>query len=303
MLIRDSSQLVFFLGKGGVGKTTLSLAYALKFSEVKGGRTLIASLDPAHNLGNFLGMSLGGAPSRIQEGLYAVEIDFEEALRDSLINQIEKLKGLYKELTVWNLEKNLEILRWVPGSEEQALLKEIERIVEEDWSRVIFDMPPTGLALRVILLPKLMQFWLERLEALRERILSLRETIESIRGTRGQKDSVIEALREQKNKYRRLIEILENRENSYFFVVLEPSAVSLDESRKISKSLEENRIALKALLLNKFRKYDERDLRILQQARDSFSVPLFVLPFVGRESKGEERVFEELAPLIPEGIL
>lgn len=291
-------RIVFFLGKGGVGKTTLSLAYSLRIREREEGDTLVASLDPAHNLGNFLGMELKKEPEVIEGNLYGVEVEFEEALKTTLKRQVEKIKSINQELKVWNLEGHLDILRWIPGSEEQAILSEIEKISKGRWSQVVFDMPPTGLALRIILLPTLMLFWLVKLKSLREKILDLRETIESIKGQKRPEDRVLQVLKQQEERYKTLLNILKDKSNTHFFIVLEPSSVSLDEAQRVSKSLRENGITPSAVMLNKFKKGDKGDLDIFKKTKDSFHIPVYALPFV--EKTGRE--FEELARLMPKEI-
>lgn len=64
----------FFLGKGGVGKTTLSSAFALTLAR-RGAKVLIASLDPAHNLGDALDISLNGNVKTVEPNLDALEVD------------------------------------------------------------------------------------------------------------------------------------------------------------------------------------------------------------------------------------
>lgn len=103
--------IVYVMGKGGVGKTTVSTALAYKLS-VKGYRVLIVSLDPAHNLGDVLKTPLRDEPLRITENLWASEVDFDTMVTRYLKDLSEKLKIL---LPILNCIKSRQVHRHVKG--------------------------------------------------------------------------------------------------------------------------------------------------------------------------------------------
>ena len=84
----------FFLGKGGTGKTTLSAALAVSLARA-GRRVLAVSLDPAHNLGDLLGVLLGEVPVRVEERLEALEVDLGAWVERHLAASREELKATY----------------------------------------------------------------------------------------------------------------------------------------------------------------------------------------------------------------
>ncbi|MEO2152480.1 MAG: ArsA family ATPase, partial [Thermococcus sp.] len=143
--------MLFFIGKGGVGKTTSSAATAVALAE-RGYRTLIVSLDPAHNLGDVFMVKLSDRPKKIAENLYASELDMEGLIKAYLKHLEESMKHTYRYLTVINLEKYFEVLRYSPGIEEYATLEAVREILErgDEWDVIVFDTPPTGLTLRVL---------------------------------------------------------------------------------------------------------------------------------------------------------
>ncbi|WP_367883772.1 ArsA family ATPase [Thermococcus peptonophilus] len=107
-LPKKDYRVVFFIGKGGVGKTTSSAAAAVALADRGGYKTLIVSLDPAHNLGDVLMEKLSDKPKKIAENLYASELDMEKLIKSYLKHLEENLKHMYRYLTVINLEKYFE---------------------------------------------------------------------------------------------------------------------------------------------------------------------------------------------------
>ncbi|MGC8679575.1 MAG: ArsA-related P-loop ATPase, partial [Fervidicoccaceae archaeon] len=75
------------VGKGGVGKTTFSALLAIFTSQEK--KTFVSSIDPAHHLGDVLGMKLEHKAKKIRENLYANEADIDELIHDYLNTAVE----------------------------------------------------------------------------------------------------------------------------------------------------------------------------------------------------------------------
>ena len=73
-MLLEAAPVMFFGGKGGVGKTTVSAACAVRLVEA-GERVLLVSTDPAHNLGHIWSQRLGAEPTRLEPGLDVVELE------------------------------------------------------------------------------------------------------------------------------------------------------------------------------------------------------------------------------------
>ncbi len=121
------SRLVFFLGKGGVGKTTLSSATASALAR-QGRKVLIVSLDPAHNLGDVFGIRLRNEPTPMAERLDGIEVDVAEWVARYLDESRREIKANYAYSMSLNLESFLDILKFAPGTEEYAVLWAIEHV-------------------------------------------------------------------------------------------------------------------------------------------------------------------------------
>jgi len=100
---------IFFMGKGGVGKSTLSALYSV-FLAKKGFRVLLVSLDPAHNLSDIFEKKLGNRPVDIAAGLSAIEIDQEKWIKIYLKDIRQHINRTYSYLTAFNLDKYFGII-------------------------------------------------------------------------------------------------------------------------------------------------------------------------------------------------
>jgi len=83
LALAHQRQIVFFGGKGGVGKTTVSAGTAIALAE-SGKRVLLVSTDPAHNLGHLFERKLGPEPTRIAANLDAIELDPQQTINQHL---------------------------------------------------------------------------------------------------------------------------------------------------------------------------------------------------------------------------
>ena len=86
-------KILFFTGKGGVGKSTLAAAYAWQLSQKH--RVLIVSLDPAHNLGDIFGVEVRGE-RRFSQTLFLKEVDLKKLSKAYLKREIRVLSDTYK---------------------------------------------------------------------------------------------------------------------------------------------------------------------------------------------------------------
>ncbi len=286
-------KIFFILGKGGVGKTTISAAIASRYSERN--KTLVVSLDPAHNLGDVLNLKLGSKERRVKENLYAMEVDIDKAVKDYINNLQRVLKHAYKYLTVINLEKYFDILKNYPGVEESALLESIKNLIEKDYEVIIFDTPPTGFTLRILALAEMSLIWLKKLIEIRKKILDRRRVIEKIHGelcvvignekleipSSEEKDAVIKEMIKYKAEMENLISVMRDRKKTKFLTVLNPEHLSYLETKRIADYLRKIDLEIHALILNKFEENEvsEEILKDFSRYR-VYKVPLM------RETRG-----------------
>ena len=164
----DMAMLVF-AGKGGVGKTTLACATALRLARAyTGKRILLFSADPAHSLADCLNMPLGPKPVQAAPGLWAMEMD---ATADfvALKNQYRKELAEFLSQLMPNLDLTFdrEVMERImdlspPGIDElMALAAVMDFLTPEGYDLLVLDAAPTGHLIRLLELPEIIEGWLK----------------------------------------------------------------------------------------------------------------------------------------------
>jgi len=164
----DMAMLVF-AGKGGVGKTTLACATALRLARAyTGKRILLFSADPAHSLADCLSMPLGPEPVQAAPGLWAMEMD---ATADfvALKNQYRKELAQFLSQLMPNLDLTFdrEVMERImdlspPGIDElMALAAVMDFLTPEGYDLLVLDAAPTGHLIRLLELPEIIEGWLK----------------------------------------------------------------------------------------------------------------------------------------------
>jgi arsenite-transporting ATPase len=145
-------RLVLYTGKGGVGKTTSAAATAAH-AATRGLRTLVASADAAHSLGDVLGEPLGPEPRALTDALHAVEVDARAETERQWGRVRDYLAQLFRHQGIEDIVADE--LALLPGAEELTTLLAVERWAREShYDLVVVDCAPTGSALRLLSVPE-----------------------------------------------------------------------------------------------------------------------------------------------------
>ncbi|WP_280437362.1 ArsA family ATPase [Nocardia carnea] len=168
-----------FIGKGGVGKTTLACAQAMGYAR-EGQRVLIASLDQAHSLGDALGFRFAHDPGavagivRVVPGLDVIELDSLALLEDRFREIADVLAadpGHDHGLDLGALDPAE--LTGLPGVQELLMLVEIAQYAaDDDWDVIVLDCPPTADMLRILTAPETLLGYLNRIWPPHQRMMS-----------------------------------------------------------------------------------------------------------------------------------
>jgi arsenite-transporting ATPase len=177
-------RVIVHTGKGGVGKTSISAATALRCAEM-GLKTIVISTDTAHSLGDALEVEIGPEPTLIKENLWAQEVDTRYSM-DKYWGKVQTyMAAIFSRQGVEDIVA--EEVTILPGLEEGSHLLWINEYFQRDeYDVLIVDAAPTAETIRLLSLPDVTRWWLERF----------------MRLTRGFK-SVVDAYRGVRNVFRR----------------------------------------------------------------------------------------------------
>lgn len=153
--VQAAPRFLFFTGKGGVGKTTLSCAMAVALAD-SGRRVLLISTDPASNLSEVLSTELASVPRQLKSvpTLWALDIDPEAAAREYRERVVAPYRGTLPPAMVASIEEQLS----GACTTEIAAFNEFSRFLGQpeatkDYDHIVFDTAPTGHTLRLLQLP------------------------------------------------------------------------------------------------------------------------------------------------------
>jgi len=245
---------LFFLGKGGTGKTTIAALTATALAE-KGEKVVLFSMDPAHNLFDVFQIKSSKDNAKIQDNFIIEEINIQHWIKTYLKSIEEKIARSYQHLTALSLEKNIRTIRYSPGLEEYALQYAYEAVEKkyEGYTYRIYDMPPTALALRFFNLAKLTLVWLEQLIELRKKILDKKKIINTVQQRENLKtdDKVLNQLYKMESDYKRTMSDFQDNHKSGIYIILNEDDLSISESVDIYRKIKEDRFSIDGLLINK----------------------------------------------------
>jgi arsenite-transporting ATPase len=154
-------RVVLFTGKGGVGKTTVAASTAVRAAR-SGLRTLAMSTDPAHSLADSFETVIGGTPTEVTERLWAQQIDAQERLEANW----REIQDYMVQLMNWAGTETIqaEELTVIPGLDEIFALIDVKTHVESgNYDVLVVDCAPTAETLRLLSLPEIMNWYIERI--------------------------------------------------------------------------------------------------------------------------------------------
>ncbi len=164
-------RIILYLGKGGVGKTTVSAATALRAAD-RGQRTLVVSTDLAHSLADSLATPLQGQPTEIAKNLWAQEINVLDEIRDQWGHIQEYLSSTLRQQGVDDVAA--EEMAVIPGMDEIVSLLNIYRRAQDgNFDVVVIDAAPTGETVRLLSMPDTFAFYVKKLSRFQTAALGL----------------------------------------------------------------------------------------------------------------------------------
>ena len=262
-------KIIMFGGKGGVGKTTCASSAAIWAAE-HGRNTLIISTDPAHSLGDSLGVDLppGEATNILGvNNLTALEIDPKTDISEYKgLTNMNPLEGSDMPDFMGGIPLMEDIQDMAsmspPGIDEAfALMKVLEFIeTEHDYDLVIFDTAPTGHTLRFLSLPETLSGWIGKLLKMRLKLGNLMGLMKSLfTSAEKNKDNSLEVLERLKESILKARDDLTNPKINSFVVVMIPEEMAISETGRLLNELYKYNIPVSNVVVNNLY-LDEDDL-------------------------------------------
>jgi len=298
---------ILFMGKGGVGKTSVAAATALRSAEL-GYRTLVMSTDPAHSLSDAFDLPLSWEPTEITTNLSGQEIDVQRELEEHWAEVRNYITALFASQ---GLEETMaEEMAIFPGMEEMASLLELKRMRDSgEFEVVIVDCAPTGATLGLLSLPDVARWYMKRLFPFHRRVVgAVRPVARHLLPFPIPDEEFYDTVAKLYSQVGELKEILTDSTVTSLRLVLNLEKMVLQETRRAYTYAHLFGLAVDAILVNRVLPQEVRETyfqawRTLQQdylreVEESFApLPIFQVRLFEREVVGLEALTRMAAGL------
>jgi arsenite/tail-anchored protein-transporting ATPase len=295
-------RILLYSGKGGVGKTSLAAATAVRAAEI-GHRTLVVSTDAAHSLADALDKTVGSAPTEVAPGLDALEIDVNKELSDhwGVIHE-----WLTRFMTARGVEDTVaEEMAIFPGMEELFSLLKVKTFAESGrYDVIIIDCAPTGETIRMLGVPEILNFYFTRIFPIQRTVVrSVRPVAQRMTDLPIPKDDVFAALQSLYRDTVGMGPLLQDPRRSSIRLVLNPERMVVKESQRLHTYLGLFGFPVDCVIANRvlpeearspyFDQWFEIQSGHLREAREAFApLPLFTARLFDREMVGVDLLKE-----------
>lgn len=304
-------RIYIFTGKGGVGKSSVAAAHAIK-SATEGKKTLLVSTDMAHNLGDIFEQRLGKEVENVLPDLDIYEIDPEYIMKNDFSAVMKYLGNLLSKVDDYSMQD----MGMMPGMEELfSLLKIVDIYNNERYKRIIVDCAPTGETLALLKYPERLSGMVEKvLPIKRAGVKSVGPVVEKVMKIPMPKDNVFDDIEYLMDKMQRLQDLMLNKEVVSLRVVTTPEKIVINEAKRNFTCLYLYHYNVDAIIVNHiypakamegyFNKWIKLQEDALQEIKESFSeVPRFYVELQEQElrtldvlRKVGDSIFEETDP-------
>jgi arsenite-transporting ATPase len=287
-------RIILYLGKGGVGKTTVAAATAVRSAQL-GYKTLVASTDIAHSLADSLDVPLGAQPVQVADNLWAQEISVVADIHDnwgtlqSFVSDNITSKGISNVVA--------DELSAFPGMDEIVSLLHINKQAKaQNFDRVIIDAAPTGETIRLLTMPDTFRWYAGHLSRFETGVMKAIRPFAS-RLVRGPAE-IMEALKKLDEQTGELRETLSDPEISSYRVVLQPEKMVVREAERAISYLGLFNYPVDSVIINRilpdslaegafYQKRRELQKKYLEMIEANFSpLPLWRVPYYSDEVVG-----------------
>ena len=292
------NRIYIFTGKGGVGKSSVAAAHAIKSAE-EGKKTLLVSTDMAHNLGDIFERKLGKEAENVLPNLDIYEIDPEYVMENDFSSIMSYLGNLMSDVDDYSLQD----MGMMPGMEELfSLLKIADIYNSERYERIIVDCAPTGETLALLKFPELLSWYMEKLFPIGKVAMRMLSPIsKSVFKVEMPNKSAMTDMEKMYLKLVELQELLKNRDVTSIRIVTTPEKMVVEETKRNYMymnlynfnvdGLYINRILPQDINNNFFNKWIVIQREYITYLKESFSaLSIYEIPWYEEELRGVSNI-------------
>ncbi len=288
------TRIILFTGKGGVGKTTVAAATAIKSAEL-GKKTLVISTDPAHSLSDSFGVKLNPFPTKVIENLEGMEVNVEYELERHWSTIKEYLSLFFRSQGIEDVVA--EELAIFPGFDELASLLHLLKFYKSgEYDAIVLDCAPTGETLRLLSVPEVAKWYMNRFFGIEKNVLKLIKPIgEPLMDVPLPSDEVLDKIQELYTKMSERKDRLESRDTSVR-IVMNPEKMVIRESERAFTYLNLFGYRVDCIIVNKifpekagdyFSEWMKIQREYLKEIEEKFPLPVMKVEFKSTEVTGD----------------
>ena len=295
-------RVILFTGKGGVGKTSVAAATAIRCARA-GYRTVVMSTDPAHSLGDSLDIELSAELQRVAPNLWAQEV--------SALHEMERhWKKLHDYAATFFATQGLEevVAEEVanpPGMDELASLMWIRHHAQRgEHDVIVVDCAPTGETLQLLTFPDIARWWLDKVFPWERRVMkAARPVLQPFINVPLPSDEIFASMKELLIDIEGMKKILTDSQTTTIRIVLNLEKMVVKEAKRAFTYLSLFGYVTDAVIVNRtlppdlkddlFKRWHQIHQKYAAEVETSFApIPIFQVPLFDREVVGESMLTE-----------